>query len=157
MTQPIPPGRSGIIPHLVLNDAAAGIDFYKKAFGAVELFRLASPDGRLMHAEMKLGDSIFMLADDFPEYCEGASRSAKTLGGTPVGLHRYVEDCDAAVKQATDAGATMLMPPQDMFWGDRYAVVIDPFGHQWSLATHIADPTPEELAVAGAACFEGNG
>jgi PhnB protein len=157
MTQPIPPGRSGIIPHLVINDAAAALEFYKTAFGAVELFRMPTPDGRLMHAEMKLGDAIFMLADDFPEYCEGASRSAKTLGGTPVGLHRYVEDCDAAVKRATDAGATILMPPQDMFWGDRYAVVIDPFGHQWSLATHIADPTPEELAAAGAACFEGNG
>lgn len=154
MTQSIPPGRSGIIPHLVLNDASAALDFYKKAFGAVEVCRMPGPDGRLMHAEMTLGDSIFMLADDFPEYCEGASRSAKTLGGTPVGLHRYVNDCDAAVKQATDAGATVLVPPQDMFWGDRYAVVVDPFGHQWALATHVKDLTAEEMQAGMSSCFQ---
>jgi uncharacterized glyoxalase superfamily protein PhnB len=156
MTQLIPPSHSGIIAHLVLNDAAAAMDFYKAAFGAVELYRMPAPDGRLMHAEMKLGDTVFMLADDFPEYCGGASRSAKTLGGTPVGLHRYVPDCDAAVKQATDAGATVLCPPQDMFWGDRYAVVVDPFGHQWSLATHIKDLTPEEMMAGMNSCFQEN-
>ncbi len=154
MTQPIPHGRSGIIPHLVLHDAAAGLDFYKKAFGAVELSRMAAPDGRIMHAEMKLGDAVFMLADDFPEYCGGKARAAKTLGGTPVSFHRYVSDCDAAVQRAADAGATVCVPPQEMFWGDRYAVVTDPFGHQWSLATHVKDLTPEEMMAGMNSCFQ---
>lgn len=147
--QPIPPQHDGLIPHLVCSPAADAIEFYKKAFGAVEVHRMPAVDGkRLMHAAITIGKSFLFLVDDFPEYCGGKSSCPKTLGGTPVTIHRYVLDCDAAVKQAVDAGATVLMPPADMFWGDRYAVVTDPFGHNWSIATHIKDMTPAEMQEA---------
>ncbi|QDU97262.1 VOC family protein [Lignipirellula cremea] len=156
MTNPIPAGREGLIPHLACSNAAEAIDFYKKAFGAEELGRLPAPDGqRLMHAEIKIGGCTVFLADDFPEYCDGESQHPLALGGTPVTIHRYVEDVDAAVKQAIDAGATMKMPPADMFWGDRYGVVTDPFGHCWSLATHQRDLTPEEITTEMNAAFSG--
>ncbi|MEI7684737.1 MAG: VOC family protein [Planctomycetota bacterium] len=146
---PIPAGMEGLIPHLVCEGGAAAIEFYKKAFGAEEVGRMVAPDGkRLMHAFLRLGTSVIFLADDFPEYCGGVSGSPKALKGTPVTIHRYVVDCDAAIKQAVDAGATVVMPAMDMFWGDRYGVIADPFGHKWSIATHIKDMTPEETKVA---------
>lgn len=154
MTTKIPPGTEGLIPHLVCDRCADAIEFYKKAFGAEEVCRMPAPDGkRLMHAEIKIGSRFVFLADDFPEYCGGKSQSPKSLGGTPVTIHRYVEDCDAAIKRAQDAGATIKMPAMDMFWGDRYGVVTDPFGHSWSFATHISDPTPEEIAKGAQAAF----
>jgi len=146
----------GLVPHLVVNDAAKALEWYGKAFGAEEICRMPAPDGkRLMHAEMKIGDKTFFLCDDFPEYCEGASRSAKALGGSCVTIHQYVEDCDAAIARAEQAGAKVKMPATDMFWGDRYGGVEDPFGHSWSFATHIKDMTPEEMQTAAAAAFGG--
>ena len=151
MTQPIqkiPAGLEHPIPHLCCSPCGEAIEFYKKAFGAVEQSRMPTPDGRIMHACLHLGGSPIFLVDDFPEYCEGKSESPQALGGSPVTIHRYVEDCDAAVRRAADAGATVVMPPADMFWGDRYAVLVDPFGHKWSIATHIKDQTPDETQKA---------
>lgn len=149
MTAPVPPGREGLIPHLVCDPCLEAISFYEKAFGAKELFRLPTEDGqKVMHCEMSIGGGSIFMADDFPEYCDGVSQSPKALGGTPVTIHRYVEDCDAAVAQAEQAGATVKMPATDMFWGDRYGVVIDPFGHTWSFGTCQRDVAPEELAEA---------
>src|SRR5438445_356023 len=117
--EPIPCGQENLIPHLVCDPCAAAIEFYKKAFGAEELSRMPSPDGRIMHAALRIGTSTLFLADDFPEYCGGTSQSPKSLKGTPVTIHRYVKDVDAAMKQAQDAGAVVVMPATDMFWGDR--------------------------------------
>ena len=154
MTPQLPPRAVGLVPHLVVNGAIKAIEFYKKAFGAEEVSRAPAPDGkRLMHAEIRIGGRPVFLVDDFPEYCGGKSGTATSLGGTPVTIHRYVESCDAAIKQAAQAGATVKMPAADMFWGDRYGVVVDPYGHQWSLATHISDPTPEEMGKAMQAAF----
>lgn len=148
MTTPIPAGREGLIPHLVCSPCAEAIEFYKKAFGAEELARMPAPDGtRIMHAALSIDGRPLFLVDDFPEFCEGKAGTATALGGTPVTIHRYVEDCDAAMNQAVEAGATIKMPAMDMFWGDRYGVVTDPYGHQWSLATHQQDLTPEEMAA----------
>lgn len=155
MATPIPPGREGLIPHLVCTPCAEAIEFYKKAFGAEEVGRMPAPDGkRIMHAAILIGGSPLFLVDDFPEYCEGKAQSPTALGGTPVTIHRYVEDVDAAIQRAADAGASVKMPAADMFWGDRYGVITDPFGHCWSLATHISDPTPEEMNKAMEAAFE---
>ncbi len=148
-TQPIPPGHENLIPHLVCEACSEAIEFYKKAFGAEEIQRIPAPDGRrIMHAAIRIGNSFVFLVDDFPEFCGGKAQSPKALKGTPVSLHHYVENCDAAIKRARDAGATVSMPPQDMFWGDRYGVVIDPYGHKWSFATHIKDLTPEDMRAA---------
>ena len=156
MTPGIPPGHEGPIPHLVCDPCAEAIEFYKKAFGAEEVRRAPAPDGRrIMHAEIKIGGRPVFLVDDFPEFCEGKASSPKALGGTPVTIHRFVDDCDAAIERAVKAGATVQMPPADMFWGDRYGVVIDPFGHSWSLATHVRDMTPEEIAKAMESAFCG--
>jgi PhnB protein len=145
-TQPIPPGHENLIPHVVCDQCSEAIEFYKKAFGAEETFRLPAPDGRkIMHASIRISNSFVFLADDFPEYCGGKSSSPRALKGTPVTLHHYVANCDAAIKRAQDAGATVKMPATDMFWGDRYGVVTDPFGHDWSFATHIKDLTPSEV------------
>ena len=147
MSKAIPSEHDGLIPHLVCERCADAIEFYKKAFAATEVTRTPSPDGkRIMHAEIRIGGKPLFLNDDFPEFCGGKSMNPKALGGTPVTVHRYVEDCDAAVRRAQEAGATVKMPPMDMFWGDRYAVVVDPFGHQWSIATHQRDLTPEQIA-----------
>jgi PhnB protein len=147
MTQKIPAGRDGLIPHLVCDPCADAIEFYKKAFGAEEIDCINAPDGkRIMHAAIRIGGRPIFLADDFPEYCGGKSQSPKSLGGTPVTIHRYVEDCDADMERARNAGATVQMPAADMFWGDRYGVVIDPFGHSWSFATHVRDLTKEQIA-----------
>jgi uncharacterized glyoxalase superfamily protein PhnB len=154
--RPVPQGFHTLTPHLVIEGAAQAIEFYKKAFGAKEVSRMPAPDGeRLMHADIVIGDSHVMLADDFPEYCDGVSRSPRKLGGSPVTLHRYVADVDAALKQAVAAGAKETMPATDMFWGDRYGKVEDPFGHDWSIATHTADLTPEEMMKAAASAFGG--
>ena len=153
-TQPIPAGHENLIPHLVCDPCSEAIEFYKKAFGAEEIHRMPSPDGRkIMHAAIRIGKSVVFLVDDFPEFCAGKSSSPKALKGTPVSLHHYVQNCDAAIKRAQDAGATVDMPAQDMFWGDRYGVVTDPFGHKWAFATHIKDLTPQEMGEAmKAAC-----
>ena len=148
MTQPIPAGLEHLIPHLVCSPCAEAIEFYKQAFGAEEVARMPSPDGRIMHAEIKIGGNMVFLVDDFPEYCGGKSSTPKALTGTPVTIHRYVENCDAAIERAQKAGATVQMPPMDMFWGDRYGVIVDPFGHKWSLATHLKDMTPDETQAA---------
>ncbi|MES2793850.1 MAG: VOC family protein [Planctomycetota bacterium] len=150
----IPAGREHLIAHLVCESCSDAIEFYKKAFGAEEHCRMPAPDGRILHAEIQIGQSLVFLADDFPEYCNGNSLSPKALKGTPVTLHRYVLDCDAAIKQATDAGATIVMPAGDMFWGDRYGIVADPFGHKWSLATHLKDLTAEEMEAGMKAAFQ---
>jgi uncharacterized glyoxalase superfamily protein PhnB len=146
MTNPIPAGCEGLIPHLVCSPCSEAIEFYTSAFGAEEISRVSEPDGRrIMHAEIRIGGHVVFLVDDFPEYCGGKSQTPAALGGTPVTIHRYVEDCDAAIELARQAGATVKMPAADMFWGDRYGVVTDPFGHCWSLATHQRDLTPEEI------------
>ncbi len=143
--KPIPDGMHSITPHLVCAGAADAIEFYKKAFNAVELARLADPDGKLMHAMLQIGDSVLMLND---EYIDWNVLGPKTVGGSPVTIHLYVTDVDSAFAQALEAGATVKMPLSDMFWGDRYGVLVDPFGHNWSLATHVHDLSPEEIAEA---------
>jgi PhnB protein len=148
-TQPIPPGHESLIPHLVCDRCSEAIEFYKKAFGAEEIHRMPAADGRrIMHAAIRIGNSFVFLVDDFPEFCGGKSQSPAALNGTPVTIHHYVANCDAAIKRAQDAGATVLMPAADMFWGDRYGVVADPYGHKWSFATHIKDLTPDEMKAA---------
>jgi PhnB protein len=139
---PIPGGMHTLTPHLVCDNAAKAIEFYKKAFGAEEGGRLPGEDGKIMHAMMRIGDSAFMLADEFPDW---GSLGPNALKGTPVTLHLYVKDVDAAFARALDAGAVVKMPLADMFWGDRYGIVTDPCGHHWSLATHIKDVSPEEM------------
>jgi uncharacterized glyoxalase superfamily protein PhnB len=152
MTNPIPPGMHTLTAHLICGGAADALTFYAKAFGAVELSRLPGPNGMIMHAMMRIGDSPIMLADEFRD-CGGTS--PKTLNGSPVTLHLYVEDVDVAMKRAADAGAEVIMPAQDMFWGDRYGQVRDPFGHRWSLATHQRDVPPEQMQEAMKAQFGG--
>lgn len=150
---PIPAGHEGLIPHLVCSPAADALEFYKKAFGAEEVHRMPGPDGRLMHAAMRIEGKFFFLADDFPEYCSGKSQNPNALGATPVTIHRYVRDADAAIERAQKAGATVLMPADDMFWGDRYGLVKDPFGHNWAFATHIKDLNEAEMKKAGEEAF----
>lgn len=142
---PIPEGMHSLTPHIVCRDANAAMDFYVRAFGAVDHGRLPGPDGKLMHGIMKIGDSSLMLVDENPEW---SMNSPLALGGTPVTLHLYVADADAALARAVDAGAMLTMPAADMFWGDRYGQVRDPFGHTWSIATHIRDVSPEEILAA---------
>lgn len=147
--KPIPDGAEGIIPHLIVDNAAKAIEFYQQAFGAELVSKAPTPDGKkLMHAELKIGKSRIYLNDDFPEYSNGKSRTPMALGGSPVVMHRYVEDCDTIIKRAEKAGAKVTMPPQDQFWGDRYGTIRDPFGHVWSFATHVKDVTPDEMAKA---------
>jgi PhnB protein len=143
--KPIPDGMHSLTPHLVCAGAADAMAFYKRAFNAVELSRLPGPQGKLMHASMRIGDSVFMLNDEFPEF---GGFGPKSLKGTPVTIHLYVTDADAAVAQALAAGATVKMPLADMFWGDRYALLEDPFGHHWSVATHQRDLSPEQIMAA---------
>ena len=147
--QRIPPGHENLIPHLVCEPCSEAIEFYKRAFGAEEVHRVPAPDGRrIMHAAIRIGRSFVFLVDEFPEFCGGNKSSPKALNGTPVTLHHYVEDCDAAIKRAADAGATVVMPARDMFWGDRYGLVSDPYGHKWAFATHLKDLTPTETLTA---------
>jgi PhnB protein len=141
-TNPIPEG-SHVTPYLTVDDAAAAIEYYKRAFGAKETVRMDAPDGMIGHAELEIGDSRIMLSDAFPQF---ATKSPKELGGTTVSVFMYVEDVDASVKQAVEAGATIRMEPADQFWGDRFGSIDDPFGHNWGLATHVEDVPPEEMA-----------
>ena len=138
----VPEGFHTVTAHLVCAGAAQAIEFYKKAFGAVEVGRMPMPGGKLGHAEMRIGDSRIMLADDFPEY---GSNSPLALKGSPVVIHLYVNDADAVFAQVVAAGAKPVMPLADMFWGDRYGQVEDPFGHRWSIATHKRDLTMEQV------------
>ncbi|MBI2515438.1 MAG: VOC family protein [Opitutae bacterium] len=138
-----------VSPHLVCAGAVDAIAFYKKAFGAVELLRVpGGGPGRLLHAALRIGDSTVMLTDEFPQM---GALSPKTLKGTPVTIHLFFEDVDRAFARAIKAGAEVVMPLQDMFWGDRYGVLRDPFGHSWSLATHLRDLSPGEITAAAKA------
>jgi PhnB protein len=148
--KPIPAGFHAITPHLVVQGASAAIEFYKQAFSAEELDRSPTPDGRLIHATLQIGDSKLMLVDEFPEM---GGKSPQTLGGSPVSFHLYVEDVDAVFNQAIAAGGRVKMPVGDMFWGDRFGVLTDPFGHEWSVATHKEDVSPEEIAQRAKAAF----
>ena len=139
---PIPHGMHTLTPHLVCRDAAAAIEFYKEAFGAVEVDRLAGPGGKLMHAMVRIGDSPLMLVDEFPEM---HALGPTTLGGSPVTLHLAVPDVDASFRRATAAGATVRMPLSNMFWGARYGMVQDPFGHLWSMATQLQNLTMDQI------------
>jgi PhnB protein len=143
--KPVPEDMHRVTPHLICAGAAKAIEFYKKAFGAVEEARLAGPDGRLMHAVIRIHGDAVMLVDEMPEW---GALSPKSLKGSPVTLHLYVEDVDASVKRAVDAGANVTMPVADMFWGDRYGKIEDPFGHHWSVATHVRDVSLEEAQKA---------
>ncbi len=150
-TKPIPQGLHSITPNLTMRDAAKAIDFYKRALGADERLRFLKPDGKsIMHAEIKTGDSIIFLSDERPDM---GCRGPQSLGGTPVSLYLFVEDVDRAFNRAIAAGATMLMPVADMFWGDRCGQFVDPFGHKWSLATHKEDLSQEDIQKRGAAFF----
>ncbi len=140
--KPVPDGYHTVIPYLVVRGASDAIAFYTRALGATEQVRMPGPGGAVMHAELKIGDSIVMLSDENPEM---GSVSPATLNGTPVSVFLYVPDVDAFFGQAVAAGATALMPPTDMFWGDRFGKLKDPFGHEWAMATHIEDVTPEEM------------
>ncbi len=141
----IPDGMRTVTPHLVCAGAAQAIEFYKKAFGAAEIGRIPGPNGKLIHATIRIGDSVVMLVDEFPDF---GSVGPKALKGTPVVIHLYVEDADAFAARAAAAGATITMPVADMFWGDRYGQIEDPFGHRWSIGTHVRDVTPEEMRQA---------
>lgn len=138
-----PAGFHTLTPYFAVHDAAAAIEFYKKAFNAQENTRMDGPGGSIMHAEIQIGDSVLMLGDEAPEM---GSSSPKTIGDTPAGLMLYVEDVDTAFAHAVESGCEVEMPPADMFWGDRFAKLRDPFGHKWSLATHIEDVNDEEMA-----------
>ena len=140
--KPIPDGHRTVTPYLAIKNAAKAVDFYQRAFGAVESYKLMMPDGRVGHAEIRLGDSLIMLADEFPEY---GGKAPDTLGGSPVSLHLYVEDVDAFVKKAVAAGAKERKPVADQFYGDRSGQLEDPFGHLWWVATHKEDVPPAEM------------
>ncbi|HEY7334300.1 MAG TPA: VOC family protein [Bryobacteraceae bacterium] len=141
--QPIPKGYHSLTPYLVVNDARKAIEFYQRAFGAQQITKMDGPEGKIMHAEIKIGDSMLMLAD---EMGGSGARSPKSLGGTTTGIMLYVDNVDTTFKQAISAGAKADQQPADMFWGDRYGKITDPFGHSWSLATHTEDVAPQEMA-----------
>jgi PhnB protein len=142
-TKPIPEGYHSVTPYLAVEDAAQAIDYYKKAFGAKERVRMDAPGGKIGHAELEIGDSVVMLSDPFPD---ASTKAPKELGGTSSSIMMYVEDVDASVKKAVDAGATIRMEVADQFWGDRFGTIEDPFGHVWGIATHVEDVPPEEMA-----------
>ena len=142
---PIPEGMHTVTPHLVCAGAGAAIDFYKKAFGATETARIPGPGGKLIHASIRIGDSTVMLVDEMPEW---GSLGPKALKGSPVVIHLYVDDVDAFTARAVAAGAKVTMPVADMFWGDRYGQLEDPFGHRWSVATHVRDVSPADMQQA---------
>ena len=153
MAKPIPDGCHTITPHLVIKGAADAIEFYKQALGAEEVYNMPfpGPDGqtRIGHAELRIGDSLIFLADEFPDH----GVTGPTDGKSPVTIHLYVPDVDAVYNRAIEAGATLTMPPTDMFWGDRYGKFVDPFGHHWAVATHTEDVTPEQMQERMAAMF----
>jgi PhnB protein len=140
--KPIPEGYQSVIPTLTIDGAADAIEFYKRAFGAQERYRMPGPEGKIAHAELQIGDSVVMLSDPFPH---ATTRPPTELGGRSGSLFLYVEDVDKVFEQAVDAGATVAMPLEDQFWGDRFGTVVDPFGHAWGIATHVEDVPPEEM------------
>ena len=144
VTKYIPEGMHTVTPHLVCEGASDAIEFYKKAFGAVETSRMPGPSGKLMHASITIGDSTLMLVDDSPQM---GIPGPKALKGSPVIVHLYVENADAFVARAQAAGAKITMPVTDMFWGDRYGQLEDPFGHRWSVGTHVRDVSPEQMRL----------
>jgi uncharacterized glyoxalase superfamily protein PhnB len=147
----IPEGFHTVTPHLTVRGAGQAIEFYKRAFGAQDVMRLPGPDGkRIMHAELRIGDSVIFLNDEYPET---GCRSPQSLGGIAGSLHLYVEDVDASFRRAVEAGAKVRTPVADMFWGDRYGKVVDPFGHEWGIGTHKEDLTPDEIRTRGQAFF----
>jgi len=144
MAKPIPDGYPRVSPYLIIDGAAAAIDFYISVLGAEERMRMPGPDEKIGHAELAIGESLIMLADEFPEM---GARSPKSIGGSPVIIHVYVEDVDATVALAVKSGATVTRPVEDKFYGDRGGEVVDPYGHRWSIATHVEDLTPEEMEL----------
>jgi PhnB protein len=150
--KPIPDGYSAVTPYLTVKGAAQAIDFYKKAFGAEEVMRMPMPDGRVAHAEIRIGGAMIMLSDESDEW---KAFSPQTVGDTSVAIMLYVPDVDATVKRAVDAGATLTMPVADQFYGDRSAGLKDPFGHKWSVATHVEDVPDDEIARRAAKLFGG--
>jgi len=150
--KPIPDGYHSLTPYLCIKGAAAAIEFYKKAFGAKEVMRMAQPDGRVGHAELQIGDSKVMLSDEFPEM---SFRSPQSIGDSPVHLHLYVEDVDSVFKRAVAEGAKEVRPVQDQFYGDRMGTVTDPYGHVWHVSTHTEDLSPEEIGRRAAAQHKG--
>jgi PhnB protein len=149
--KPVPDGYHSITPYMIVDGATAAIEFYKQAFGAEELMRIAAPANKLGHAEIRIGDSIVMLADEAPEW---NARSPRTLGGSPVSIMLYVEDVDAVIGRAVDASAKLLRPVEDKFYGDRAGSLEDPYGHQWHIATHQEDLSPEEIQKRAAAFMQ---
>jgi PhnB protein len=154
MAKPIPDGYPQLSPYLCVDGAAAAIEFYADVFGAKERARMPAPDGRIGHAELQLGDSLIMLSDEWPEV---GNRSPKSVGGTPVTLSMYVEDVDEVFARALKAGATELRPVETQFYGDRMGLLEDPFGHRWSVATHVEDVAPDEMARRAAEAMGGGG
>ena len=152
--KPIPEGYHTLAPSLIVDPASEAIDFYKRAFGATERGIMNGPDGKVAHAELQVGDSVLMLADPYPMQ---NAKSPKEIGATTVSIFMYVEDVDAVFKQAIDAGATSTMEPDDMFWGDRFGALMDPYGHAWALATHVEDIPPEEMEERGKAAMAAMG
>jgi PhnB protein len=153
-TKPIPEGYHTLTPYLAVDDAAKAIDWYKKAFSAKERMRMDAPGGKIGHAELEIGDSLVMLSDPFPQ---ASTRPPKELGGTSSSVFMYAEDVDAVVQKAVDAGATVAMEVADQFWGDRFGTITDPFGHLWSIATHVEDVPPEEMAERAKAAMAAMG
>ena len=150
----VPDGYHAVTPYFSVNNGAEAIAFYVKAFGAKELFRIPMPDGRVGHAELQIGDSRVMLADEFPDMPDAVARSPRSLGGTSFGINLYVEDSEASFKRAVDAGAKVRRPLTTQFYGDRSGTVEDPFGHVWTLSSHVEDVSPEELQKRMAAMPE---
>ena len=146
----VPEGFHTITPYLVIRDAAKAVEFYKRAFGAEVRGIHYTPDGKIMNADLKIGDSIVLMSEEFPDM---KVLSPQSLGGSSVTIHIYAENVDAKFKQAVSAGATVVMPVMDMFWGDRYGQLADPFGHRWSIATHVEDLTSDEIQKRGQAVF----
>lgn len=146
--KPIPKGYHSVTPYLIVKGAAKAIEFYKQAFGATETFRMPQPDGKIGHAELKIGDSTIMLADEFPER---NVRGPESLGGSPVMIHLYIDDVDTVAKRAVASGAKEIRPVQNQFYGDRSGMFADPFGHQWNISTHVEDLSPEEIGKRAAA------
>jgi PhnB protein len=151
--KPIPDGYHSVTPYLIVGDGARALEFYKQAFGATELFRMDAPGGKIGHAEIKIGDSRVMLADEHPQM---NARSPQTIGGSPVSLMLYVSDVDATVGKAVASGAKLTRPVANQFYGDRTGGIEDPFGHAWYIATHVEDVAPEELQKRAAAAHQGS-
>jgi PhnB protein len=150
--KPTPEGYHALTPYLAVDDAARAIEFYQRAFGATERGTMQGPDGKIAHAELQIADSVLMLSDPFPQ---SSCRPPKELGGTSIGVFLYVEDVDSVIQQALDAGAELTTPAEDMFWGDRFGTVTDPFGHVWQIATRKQDLSPEEIMERGKEAMAG--